>query len=155
MLNIKNIFIISFSAILAAIITGTIFLPALSLQSLSSLFVCAIISGLVTLIIQSFTANPGKVAPKSNKTNKTKAKAKAKAKKASSNITSDHEEGTVKWFDSKKGYGFITRAMGEDIFVHFRSIQGNGYRSLQEGQAVKFLVTTGDKGPQAEDIHVI
>ena len=149
MLNIKNIFIISFSAILAAIITGAIFLPELSVQSLSGFFACGIISGLVTLIIQSFTENPGKVAPKSNKTNK------PKAKKASSNITSDHEEGTVKWFDSKKGYGFITRAMGEDIFVHFRSIQGNGYRSLQEGQAVKFLVTTGDKGPQAEDIHVI
>ncbi len=151
MLNIKNIFIISFSTILAAIITGKIFLPALSLQSLSSLFACGIISGLMTLIIQSFTANPSKVGFKSNKTNKPK----SKAKKASSNRTSDHEEGTVKWFDSKKGYGFITRAMGEDIFVHFRSIQGNGYRSLQEGQAVKFLVTTGDKGPQAEDIHVI
>lgn len=150
MLNIKNIFIISFSAILAAVIASAVF-ETLSVQSLSGFFACGMISGLVTLIIQSFTANPSKVGSKSNKTNKPK----SKAKKASSNITSDHEEGTVKWFDSKKGYGFITRAMGEDIFVHFRSIQGNGYRSLQEGQAVKFLVTTGDKGPQAEDIHVI
>ncbi len=150
MLNIKNIFIISFSAILAAVIASAVF-ETLSVQSLSGFFACGIISGLMTLIIQSFTANSGKPTPKSNKPNKPK----SKAKKASSNISSAHEEGTVKWFDSKKGYGFITRAMGEDIFVHFRSIQGNGYRSLQEGQAVKFLVTTGDKGPQAEDIHVI
>ncbi len=150
MLNIKNIFIISFSAILAAVIASAVF-ETLSVQSLSGFFACAIISGLMTLIIQSFTANSGKSFPQSNKPNKPK----SKAKKASGNISSAHEEGTVKWFDSKKGYGFITRAMGEDIFVHFRSIQGNGYRSLQEGQAVKFLVTTGDKGPQAEDIHVI
>jgi CspA family cold shock protein len=67
----------------------------------------------------------------------------------------ERENGTVKWFDSNKGYGFITRAMGEDIFVHFRSIKGNGYRSLYEGQAVEFSVTEGSKGPQAEDIHII
>jgi len=65
------------------------------------------------------------------------------------------ETGTVKWFDSNKGYGFITRSMGEDIFVHFRSIKGNGYRSLYEGQTVEFLVTEGSKGPQAEDIHIV
>ncbi|MCN4144974.1 MAG: cold shock domain-containing protein [Thiohalomonas sp.] len=49
----------------------------------------------------------------------------------------------------------MTRSMGEDIFVHFRSIKGNGYRSLYEGQGVDFLVSEGSKGPQAEDIHVI
>ncbi|NOQ79395.1 MAG: hypothetical protein GQ546_08340 [Gammaproteobacteria bacterium] len=85
---------------------------------------------------------------------------KAAAKKASqsaSKAASDpnRETGTVKWFDSNKGYGFITRSMGEDIFVHFRSIKGNGYRSLYEGQAVDFLVTEGSKGPQAEDIHIV
>ena len=67
----------------------------------------------------------------------------------------NRETGSVKWFDSSKGYGFITRDMGEDIFVHFRSIKGNGYRSLREGQAVEFIVTQGSKGPQAEDIHII
>ncbi|MCU7834603.1 MAG: cold shock domain-containing protein [gamma proteobacterium symbiont of Taylorina sp.] len=87
--------------------------------------------------------------------NGSKKSAKSQSKPAAGKITSAHEEGTVKWFDSKKGYGFITRSMGEDIFVHFRSIQGNGYRSLQEGQAVKYIVTKGDKGPQAEDIHVV
>jgi len=77
--------------------------------------------------------------------------------KKANKVSSDpnRETGTVKWFDSNKGYGFITRSMGEDIFVHFRSIKGNGYRSLYEGQTVEFLVTEGSKGPQAEDIHIV
>ena len=70
-------------------------------------------------------------------------------------MAGDRETGTVKWFNTNKGYGFITRSSGGDIFVHFRSIKGSGYRSLHEGQSVDFLVTQGDKGPQAEDIHVI
>jgi CspA family cold shock protein len=148
MLNIKNILIISFSAILAAIATGSIF-SALTFDALKVYFICAFIAGLVTLIIQSFTANTKKATSSFNTAKP------AKSNKKPASIQGDYEEGTVKWFDSKKGYGFITRKMGEDIFVHFRSIQTNGYRSLQEGQAVKFIVTKGDKGPQAEDIHVI
>jgi len=62
------------------------------------------------------------------------------------------EHGTVKWFNAAKGFGFITRENGEDIFVHFRSIQGKGHRSLGEGQAVYFDVTEGDKGLQAVDV---
>ena len=60
--------------------------------------------------------------------------------------------GTVKWFNAAKGFGFITRENGEDVFVHFRSIQGKGHRSLGEGQAVIFSVTEGDKGLQAVDV---
>lgn len=62
------------------------------------------------------------------------------------------ETGSVKWFSASKGFGFITRDNGEDIFVHFRSISGNGHRILREGQRVEFAVTEGSKGPQAEDV---
>ena len=67
-------------------------------------------------------------------------------------ISGDQERGTVKWFNAAKGFGFITRENGEDVFVHFRSIQGKGHRSLGEGQAVIFSVTEGDKGLQAVDV---
>ena len=64
------------------------------------------------------------------------------------------ENGTVKWFNSSKGFGFISRDGGEDVFVHFRAIVGEGYRSLEEGQRVRFTVTQGPKGPQAENVVV-
>lgn len=67
----------------------------------------------------------------------------------------DRETGTVKWFNDRKGYGFIGRENGEDVFVHFRAISGEGHRSLQEGQRVEFTVTQGQKGLQAEDVTVI
>ena len=67
-------------------------------------------------------------------------------------IANGQERGTVKWFNAAKGFGFITRENGEDVFVHFRSIQGKGHRSLGEGQAVIFSVTEGDKGLQAVDV---
>lgn len=64
----------------------------------------------------------------------------------------NRETGTVKWFDNAKGYGFIQRNQGEDVFVHFRQIRGDGYRTLQEGQPVQFNVVQGQKGLQAEDV---
>ena len=60
--------------------------------------------------------------------------------------------GTVKWFNGAKGYGFIAREGGEDVFVHFSAIQMDGYKSLNEGQAVEFEVTKGPKGLQAENV---
>ena len=78
--------------------------------------------------------------------------AKSAAKSSNVAISGDQERGTVKWFNAAKGFGFITRESGEDIFVHFRSIQGKGHRSLGEGQAVIFSVTEGDKGLQAVDV---
>ncbi|AWY20477.1 MULTISPECIES: cold shock domain-containing protein [Moraxella] len=65
---------------------------------------------------------------------------------------SAREQGQVKWFNNAKGFGFIQRATGEDVFVHFRSIVGDGYRSLREGEMVEFVVTEGDKGLQAEEV---
>src|ERR1700720_3635062 len=63
------------------------------------------------------------------------------------------EQGTVKWFNDAKGYGFISRQTGEDVFVHFSAIQAGGFRSLQEGQSVEFDVTKGPKGWQAENVR--
>jgi cold shock protein len=62
------------------------------------------------------------------------------------------EHGTVKWFNVSKGFGFIVKDDGEEIFVHFRSIRGEGRRSLRDGQSVSFIVAQSDKGPQAEDV---
>jgi CspA family cold shock protein len=66
--------------------------------------------------------------------------------------TSMAEQGTVKWFNDAKGYGFISRENGEDVFVHFSAIQAGGFKSLQEGQKVQFDVTKGPKGWQAENV---
>jgi CspA family cold shock protein len=64
-------------------------------------------------------------------------------------------EGTVKWFSNEKGYGFISQAEGEDVFVHFSAIESDGYKSLQEGQAVEFEVTDGPKGKQAANVRLL
>lgn len=61
-------------------------------------------------------------------------------------------QGTVKWFNGDKGFGFITRENGPDVFVHFSAISGDGFRNLTEGQRVEFTVTQGQKGPQAQDV---
>ena len=63
------------------------------------------------------------------------------------------EQGTVKWFNDAKGFGFIQRESGEDVFVHHSAIQSNGFRSLAEGQRVEFMVTKGQKGLQAEQVR--
>jgi CspA family cold shock protein len=64
-------------------------------------------------------------------------------------------QGTVKFFNSEKGYGFISREQGDDVFVHFSAIQGDGYKSLDEGQTVEFEVGRGKKGDEAQNVRVI
>jgi len=67
---------------------------------------------------------------------------------------SERVSGTVKWFNNAKGFGFITReGCEEDVFVHFRAIAGDGYKTLNEGQSVEFTLTEGPKGLQAEDVQ--
>jgi CspA family cold shock protein len=63
--------------------------------------------------------------------------------------------GTVKWFSPEKGFGFITQTEGPDVFVHFSAIDGDGYRNLEEGQAVEFEVPQGQKGPQASIVKLV
>jgi CspA family cold shock protein len=65
------------------------------------------------------------------------------------------EQGTVKWFNDAKGFGFISRQNGEDVFVHFSAIQASGFKSLPEGQAVQFSVVKGPKGLQAENVTIL
>jgi len=79
------------------------------------------------------------------------------SKKPESGPTSQasRETGEVKWFNASKGFGFITRDSGDDVFVHFRSIRGEGHRVLKDGQRVEFSVSEGDKGLQADDVTAI
>ena len=67
----------------------------------------------------------------------------------------DRENGTVKWFNDAKGFGFISRQNGEDVFVHFRAIQTQGFKSLKEGQTVSFEVVQGQKGLQADKVQPV
>ncbi len=70
-------------------------------------------------------------------------------------MADERANGTVKWFNSAKGFGFIEREEGDDVFVHFKTISMEGYRKLEEGQKVDFVVTQGPKGFQAEDVKII
>ncbi|MBC55093.1 MAG: cold-shock protein [Gammaproteobacteria bacterium] len=72
-----------------------------------------------------------------------------------SNSNAARELGNVKWFNASKGFGFITRDSGDDVFVHFRSIRGEGHRVLRDGQRVEFSVSQGDKGLQADDVAAV
>ena len=67
----------------------------------------------------------------------------------------DREAGTVKWFNATKGYGFITRDSGGDVFVHYSAINSEGYRSLEEGQRVEYAIIEGNKGLQAQEVSVV
>ena len=67
----------------------------------------------------------------------------------------ERETGTVKWFNATKGFGFIARSNGEDVFVHYSAIKSAGFKSLDEGQSVEFTVAPGKKGLQAQDVEVI
>jgi CspA family cold shock protein len=70
-------------------------------------------------------------------------------------VMSDRQTGTVKWFNDAKGFGFITPESGPDLFVHFRAIQGTGFKSLQEGQKVTFVAVQGQKGMQADQVQAV
>ena len=75
--------------------------------------------------------------------------------KGSSADDISREQGIVKWFNSRKGYGFITRDDGEDIFVHFRNIEGSDRKAIREGDRVSFIIISGDKGPQADEVQIV
>jgi CspA family cold shock protein len=85
----------------------------------------------------------------------TRRRANRPASDRSSTGNAPRELGNVKWFNASKGFGFITRDSGDDVFVHFRSIRGEGHRVLRDGQRVEFSVSQGDKGLQADDVTAI
>jgi CspA family cold shock protein len=121
-----------------------------------AIFAVALISGCLTSYwicsaegITAAASAPRKSKP-GRKDKPSRSSRPAKAVKAPSGAAK--ENGSVKWFSASKGFGFITRENGEDIFVHFRSIEGDGHRILREGQKVQFAVTNGDKGLQAEEV---
>jgi CspA family cold shock protein len=100
----------------------------------------------------------GNSAPAQKNTKKTRPAPKSAGGKSTGHTTASdgpREHGQVKWFNVSKGFGFITKDDGEEIFVHFRSIRGGGRRGLRDGQQVSFVVADSDKGPQAEDVEGI
>ena len=96
---------------------------------------------------------PAKTPAKSSKTKAKSAKPKPQKSSSPKSTGGKREEGEVKWFNVSKGFGFISRENGEEIFVHFRSILGEGRRSLRDGQKVSFVVADSDKGLQAEEVE--
>jgi CspA family cold shock protein len=133
-MNIRNSVSVLGIAITLALLATLIEELVIELHPTIAYFVIAFLAAVVTLLL--------------TRTRSTRSKPRA----ASAVASAGKETGSVKWFSPSKGFGFITRDNGEDIFVHFRSITGNGHRILREGQRVEFEVTEGSKGLQAEDV---
>lgn len=111
------------------------------------------ISLLIIFIVTALAGSIFATNPVGSKTSSpSRASSTSTTSSASSASGGDRETGTVKWFNVRKGYGFITRDQGEDIFVHFRNIEGKGRRAILEGERVSFIVTDGDKGLQADNV---
>lgn len=108
----------------------------------------AVLLALTALIIASMLRLAGSLPKRS----KSSASVRSSSSTSSSASQGEREGGTVKWFNTSKGFGFISRDSGDDIFVHFRAIRGEGHRVLVEGQRVEFTVMNRDKGLQAEDV---
>ena len=151
-------------AVLAAIVVAFVFNLALPALAQAPLFAACVVSALAAVLLshkplampKSVAAAPAardagrKAAPPKKAPRKKPAQEKARS---ASKASGPRESGTVKWFNGSKGFGFIIRDNGEEIFVHYRSILGDGRRSLTDGQAVEFRVDHTDKGPQAEDVQ--
>ncbi len=131
-------------SLLTSVIATAISTQLLTTDNISTTNGLVLLAGLIfvsTLTTALVTSNKGKT-----KTKKTVQKP--------ANTDDSRESGIVKWFNTSKGFGFITRDAGDDVFVHFRSIRGQGHKTLFEGQRVEFNITEGDKGLQAEDVAV-
>jgi len=131
------------SLLISAIATGisTQILTSENFSSIRGLMLLAILIFASTFISALVSSNKEKI-----NSNKSAPK--------DANLDNSRESGTVKWFNTSKGFGFITRDAGDDVFVHFRSIRGQGHKTLFEGQRVEFSITEGDKGLQAEDVAI-
>jgi cold shock protein len=144
-MNLRNSVSVLGTAIALALIATVIELST-KLHPTLAYFSIAFLAALVTLLLTSKPAGRHKPRSAAAAAANTGSTGKEAGKEAGK------ETGSVKWFSASKGFGFITRDNGEDIFVHFRSISGDGHRILREGQRVEFDVTEGSKGLQAEDV---
>jgi cold shock CspA family protein len=153
-------------AVLAAVVVAFAFNFALPALAIGPLFAACAVSALAAVLLshKPLTMPDGlaaeqpaarKPAPRAPEKPAPQAARPPREKTAPAAKKADgpRESGTVKWFNGSKGFGFIIRENGEEIFVHYRSILGEGRRSLNDGQAVTFRVDYTDKGPQAEDVE--
>lgn len=143
---------------------STLLLLALLIQASASIAPTTLLAGrsvLVATLVLVFvsvalhlattqTSASGKAQPRTTPSKKTTTE--RSSSKASASSDTNRETGTVKWFNASKGFGFICRDSGEDVFVHFRAIRGEGHRFLAEGQRVEFSVSRRERGLQAEDV---
>ena len=136
----------TFAPTLIIAVLSTPFLFFLNQQSTA---VSLVLSVLIVFIASLLSANASLARFQADKT--TQRPKKPRRKVAASN----REQGRVKCFNTSKGFGFITRDNGEDVFVHFRAIRGEGHRSLRDGQPVEFDISQGDKGLQANDVVAV
>ncbi|MFT6914799.1 MAG: CspA family cold shock protein [Motiliproteus sp.] len=128
----------------AAVVAAYLLQPENFPAAAATVFVACLFSSLLTVASATVSASPSSSSIPNG------------VEVVSANDANDHREGgIVKWFNVTKGFGFITRDQGDDVFVHFRSIRGSGHRSLNEGQRVKFEVIESEKGLQAEDVSVV
>ncbi|HBN15804.1 MAG: hypothetical protein CMQ46_00065 [Gammaproteobacteria bacterium] len=133
------------NTVIAAVVATIISAPVLyflvpAVNQMAGLLVLILLATLLSALLASrLQSSPRK-----------KRSRKPKQNRSSSNAA--REQGSVKWFNASKGFGFITRDSGDDVFVHFRAIRGEGHRILRDGQRVEFAVSEGDKGLQADDV---
>jgi len=141
---ILSLIIGSIAYFISQIFSGSVHVPTKPEFGVLAAFILAVFLG--RSVLPATTSKP-------THRNQSKPTARQNNKPASQATSSNKESGTVKWFNIKKGFGFITRDEGDDIFVHYRNIEGNGRRAINEGQRVKFLVIDGDKGLQADEVE--
>lgn len=142
----------------SALLVSTLSLPFLyviatqssalgSTQQLIAMIVLVFAASLVSAWLSSRTATPS-----GKSSRRSKPPRRDNSAQPAATAQGPRETGQVKWFNASKGFGFITRDNGDDIFVHFRSIRGDGHRVLRDGQRVEFSVSMGEKGLQADDV---
>ncbi|MCB1729776.1 MAG: cold shock domain-containing protein [Halieaceae bacterium] len=139
--------------ILSLVIAGIAAAATSTLQLAGAQLYIAFAAATVATALLAAVGRPGAAPAASGKRPADTASAKKTPRETAA--AAGREQGQVKWFNVSKGFGFITKDDGEEIFVHFRSIRGGGRRGLRDGQRVTFVVAQSDKGPQAEDVEGI
>lgn len=152
--TVKRIVISLISAAIALFIIGLVQDSLAGTQPVASAVVtflvifCAVLFG-------AFTGSAGRIRASAGGATRSSGSTPGNSVNRTVSSSADRETGTVKWFNIKKGYGFITRDSGDDVFVHYRNIVGAGRRSISDDQRVSFVVIDGDKGLQADEVETI